>query len=297
MANVLWGIPPDNDTAFDMSKGTYLRMGTYSDDPDINVDERLVLPFEYLQDQKTEDKEQALQASEGIMFSTRGSYVVETEKQGVIDIGAGISEHVTGAGNDLEEKTNEGNIYATIEKGNLSINGTSSFDIESTSSDVTFNAANGVLKTKANKLRKFTKGSHIERVLADSVTDVRGTNTCITSGPNVNLLIAGSASFNISAVEVYPVLVVDISLAPITVGLVNLSRRRLSETYLTVDTQYSVFLVNSSAVQLSNEFCHNDLNGVGIFRWPFGLKEFQFELLYGNLKSYSGLFTAVAVGK
>jgi|GEM_PF-4584281 len=296
MANVLWGIPPDSDSTFDMSKGTYLRMGTYSDDPDINVDERLVLPYEYLQDQTTEDKEQALQASEGILFSTRGSYVIEAEKQGVIDIGAGVSEHVTGAGNDLEEKTNKGNIYATIEKGNLTINGTSSFDIQSTSNDVTLEAANGTLKTTSKKLTKVTLGSYTTRVLADSVSEVRGTNTSINVGANVNLMIAGSTSIGVASIEIYPVVAIDFALAPITVGLVNMSWRRLSETYLTVDTQYSVVFVSSSAVQLSSYSVWSHRRITSLFIKPYGVYMAKINMGSAKVKTYSGLFTTVAEG-
>ncbi|WP_299472577.1 hypothetical protein [uncultured Roseibium sp.] len=293
MANVLWGIPRDRGSAFDISKGTYLRMGTYSDDPRLNMDERVVLPYEYLQDVKTDDRDQALEGSEGILFSTRGSYVVETEKQGVMEFGAGISEHVTGTGNDLGTTIHDGNISVSVLKGDINITGTSSFEVTAASDDVVLKALNGTLVTRAKKINKITTGSYIKRVHAKSSTEVSGTNTNINVGANLKMIAATEFSLSISSVRLYPMMTMSLALVPISVSLFAFNWTRLSEDFLSTDTLHCYLYLEYRAVQLDTWTVKTgssmSLKRARTYRY----KNIKWCLKSATVQTYRGLLTTV----
>ncbi|MET1412165.1 hypothetical protein ABVF61_07865 [Roseibium sp. HPY-6] len=293
MANVLWGVPPDRGSAFDIAKGTYLRMGTYSADPRINMDERVVLPLEYLQDVRTDDKDQALKESEGILFSTRGSYVVETEKTGVIDIGAGISEHVTGSDNDLESKTNQGNILATIEKGNVSIVAKKKeIEIISDDKNIELIAKSGLLTTSAKKTINYTAGRYVKRVLANEYSEVAGTNTEINVGAKLELLTATAESYKLTSV-VACATTISFALAPISIGFFALGWNRLSETFVSVDTLYCQLNSEYRTVQLETVYVDDSKSVNFKDARAAKFKSAKWLLKKATVQTFKGLLTTI----
>jgi hypothetical protein len=241
MAYLYFGVPPLANPAAAVVAGVYLRMGAYVNDPANPLDEASVIPASFTG---------GASASEGILISSSGTYIVTVLDEGHIELMDGATLTVTGDG-AMTTTVESGNVSMTIANGAFALEGHSGYSVKSEDGDITITAENGKVSSKGDYIYNHTYGSYVKINLGAKKSGTLQTSTNVSVSTNISIYLALLFSVVMASLDI-KLLAASVKGLIISTGLFQLDFNNEASIQVGMDTKYSLVYLKFRGIQLES---------------------------------------------